>query len=93
MHCQQFVLIGVQPREQAVEGDKAGASAEGSIELRHHARMAERLVVDGVVVGHARYLPWPAGKFIADTFPAKVFFLGAMKPPLRPAAAGPGCIR
>ena len=33
-HHQQFVLVGMQPREQAIEGDETGASAEDAIEPR-----------------------------------------------------------
>ena len=33
-HHQQFGLVGVQPREQAVEGDEAGVALEDAIEAR-----------------------------------------------------------
>ena len=33
-HHQQFGLVGMQPREQAVEGGEAGATVEDAIEAR-----------------------------------------------------------
>ena len=33
-HHEQFVLVGMQPREQTIEGDETGAVAEDAIESR-----------------------------------------------------------
>jgi hypothetical protein len=39
-HYQQFWLVGVKPREQAVEGDEAGIAAKDAIEPRPQCGLA-----------------------------------------------------
>src|SRR5215467_1387002 len=41
-HHQQFRLIGVEPREQAVEGDEAGLEREDVVEPRPQRSLALR---------------------------------------------------
>ena len=44
-HHQQLGLVGMQPREQAIEGDEAGAAAEDAIEPRPQCEAAAFLGV------------------------------------------------
>ena len=45
-HAEQFGLVGVQPREQAIEGDEAGPATKDAIEAR--AQFAARRPVGSV---------------------------------------------